>query len=177
MSLIEQRALYMHRLQTLTNAQQKDIDEKVTAMRAKFETEQVQPYRAKLEAEKVTPEMIQLVEFIEQINMMIAYENSQSVQDETEQSKVEQIEVEQEANASVEPEEVQAETNVFHDVGNNTAGNIADAVQSDTIVQESNELIGTGFEAIVQDIADTKAKLQSASESRPGMPTIVLPRR
>lgn len=177
MSLIELRASYMHRLQMLTNAQQKDIDEKVAAMRAKFETEQVQPYRAKLEAEKVTPEMKQLVEFIGQIDTMLAYENAQSVQDENEQSNVEQIEVEQEANASVEPEEVQAETEVFHDVDNNTTENIADAVQSDTTVQASDGLIGTGFEAIAQDIADTKAKLQSASEGRPGMPTIVLPRR
>ena len=38
-------------------------------------------------------------------------------------------------------------------------------------------LDGTVFEAIAADIADTKAKLQSVSEGRPGMPGIVLPRR
>lgn len=181
MSLIETRASYMHRLQTLIDARQKDIDDKVGALRAKLETEQIQPYRAQLEAEKVTPEMNKLVEFINDIDAMLAYENTETASTETAEQTSETIEheeVEQVADHSV-AEEVSEETETFHDASNdNTAGDNVDAVQhTTTTAKTAEELVGTGFEAIAADLADTKAKLQSAVEGRPGMPGIVLPRR
>lgn len=181
MSLIETRASYMHRLQTLIDARQKDIDDKVGALRAKLEAEQVQPYRAQLEAEKVTPEMNKLVEFINDIDAMLAYENTETASTEpAEQTSeaIEQEEVEQVADQSV-VEEVSEETETFHNEPNdNTAGDNVDAVQhTTTTAKTAEELVGTGFEAIAADLADTKAKLQSAVEGRPGMPGIVLPRR
>ena len=181
MSLIETRASYMHRLQTLIDARQKDIDDKVGALRAKLEVEQIQPYRAQLEAEKVTPEMNKLVEFINDIDAMLAYENTETASTETaEQTSktIEHEEVEQVADHSV-AEEVSEETETFHDASNdNTAGDNVDAVQHiTTTAKTAEELVGTGFEAIAADLADTKAKLQSVVEGRPGMPGIVLPRR
>lgn len=181
MSLIETRASYMHRLQTLIDARQKDIDDKVGALRAKLEAEQIQPYRAQLEAEKVTPEMNKLVEFINDIDAMLAYENTETASTETAEQTSETIEheeVEQVADHSV-AEEVSEETETFHDASNdNTAGDNVDAVQhTTTTAKTAEELVGTGFEAIAADLADTKAKLQSAIEGRPGMPGIVLPRR
>lgn len=173
MSLIETRASYMHRLQTLIDARQKDIDDKVRALRAKLEVEQIQPYRAQLEAGKVTPEMNKLVEFINNIDAMLEYENTETTSTETaEQTSqtIEHEEVEQVADHTV------VETfPIEHD--NNTAGNSVDAVQYATTAKTAEELVGTGFEAITADIADTKAKLQSAVEGRPGMAGIVLPRR
>lgn len=181
MSLIETRASYMHRLQTLIDARQKDIDDKVGALRAKLEAEQIQPYRAQLEAEKVTPEMNKLVEFINNIDAMLAYENTETASTETAEQTSETIEheeVEQVADHSV-AEEVSEETETFHDASNdNTAGDNVDAVQhTTTTAKTAEELVGTGFEAIAADLADTKAKLQSVVEGRPGMPGIVLPRR
>ena len=181
MSLIETRASYMHRLQTLIDARQKDIDDKVGALRAKLEAEQIQPYRAQLEAEKVTPEMNKLVEFINNIDAMLAYENTETASTETAEQTSETIEheeVEQVADHTV-VEEVSEETETFHDASNdNTAGDNVDAVQhTTTTAKTAEELVGTGFEAIAADLADTKAKLQSAVEGRPGMPGIVLPRR
>lgn len=181
MSLIETRASYMHRLQTLIDARQKDIDDKVGALRAKLEAEQIQPYRAQLEAEKVTPEMNKLVEFINDIDAMLAYENTETASTETAEQTSETIEheeVEQVADHSV-AEEVSEETETFHDASNdNTAGDNVDAVQhTTTTAKTAEELVGTGFEAIAADLADTKAKLRSAVEGRPGMPGIVLPRR
>ena len=181
MSLIETRASYMHRLQTLIDARQKDIDDKVGALRAKLEAEQIQPYRAQLEAEKVTPEMNKLVEFINDIDAMLAYENTETASTETAEQTSETIEheeVEQVADHRV-AEEVSEETETFHDASNdNTAGDNVDAVQqTTTTTKTAEELVGTGFEAIAADLADTKAKLQSAVEGRPGMPGIVLPRR
>ena len=181
MSLIETRASYMHRLQTLIDARQKDIDDKVGALRAKLEAEQIQPYRAQLEAEKVTPEMNKLVEFINDIDAMLAYENTETASTETAEQTSETIEheeVEQVADHSV-AEEVSEETETFHDASNdNTAGDNVDAVQhTTTTTKTAEELVGTGFEAIAADLADTKAKLQSVVEGRPGMPGIVLPRR
>ena len=181
MSLIETRASYMHRLQTLIDARQKDIDDKVGALRAKLEAEQIQPYRAQLEAEKVTPEMNKLVEFINDIDAMLAYENTETASTETAEQTSETIEheeVEQVADHSV-VEEVSEETETFHDASNdNTAGDNVDAVQhTTTTAKTAEELVGTGFEAIAADLADTKAKLRSAVEGRPGMPGIVLPRR
>lgn len=181
MSLIETRASYMHRLQTLIDARQKDIDDKVGALRAKLEAEQIQPYRAQLEAEKVTPEMNKLVEFINNIDAMLAYENTETASTETAEQMSETIEheeVEQVADHSV-AEEVSEETETFHDASNdNTAGDNVDAVQhTTTTAKMAEELVGTGFEAIAADLADTKAKIQSAVEGRPGMPGIVLPRR
>lgn len=181
MSLIETRASYMHRLQTLIDARQKDIDDKVGALRAKLEAEQIQPYRAQLEAEKVTPEMNKLVEFINDIDAMLAYENTETASTETAEQTSETIEheeVEQVADHSV-AEEVSEETETFHDASNdNTAGNDVDAVQhTTTTAKTAEELVGTGFEAIAADLADTKAKLRSVVEGRPGMPGIVLPRR
>jgi hypothetical protein len=171
----------MHRLQTLIDARQKDIDDKVGALRAKLEAEQIQPYRAQLEAEKVTPEMNKLVEFINDIDAMLAYENTETASTETAEQTSETIEheeVEQVADHTV-VEEVSEETETFHDASNdNCAGDNVDVVQhTTTTAKTAEELVGTGFEAIAADLADTKAKLQSVIEGRPGMPGIVLPRR
>lgn len=182
MSLIEQRASYMHRLQMLIDARQKDIDEKVGALRAKLEAEQIQPYRAQLEAKKVTLEMNKLIEFINNIDAMLAYENtvntSTDTVEQTSETK-EQVEVKQNADASVEQKEVKENTETFHgDAHDNTAGNLADAVPVNSEhVKTAEALVGTSFDAIAADLADTKAKLQSVAEGRPGMPGIVLPRR
>lgn len=181
MSLIETRASYMHRLQTLIDARQKDIDDKVGALRAKLEAEQIQPYRAQLEAEKVTPEMNKLVEFINNIDAMLEYESTDTASTATAEQTDETIEheeVEQVADHSV-AEEVSEETETFHDASNdNTERNDVNVVQhTTTTVKTAEELVGTGFEAIAADLADTKAKLQSVVEGRPGMPGIVLPRR
>lgn len=172
MSLIEQRASYMSRLQTLIDARQKDIDEKVAAYRAQLEVEHVQPYRAELEKEKVTPEMNQLVEFIGQIDAMLAYENTHA---ETSTEDVESDEVDNTADASVEPKEAEVNAETFPEsVQADTAKDIND---EHATAQSAEELVGTGFEAIAADLADTKAKLWTAVEGRPGMPGIVLPRR
>ena len=181
MSLIETRASYMHRLQTLIDARQKDIDDKVGALRAKLEAEQIQPYRAQLEAKKVTPEMDMLVKFINDIDAMIVYENTELASTETAAQTSETIEheeVEQVADHSV-AEDVSEEAETFPvEHNDNTAGNIVDDIQHTTTTAKTvKELVGTSFEAIAADIANTKAKLQSAVEGRPGMPGIVLPRR
>lgn len=183
MSLIEIRASYMHRLQTLIDARQKDIDDKVCALRAKLEAEQIQPYRVQLEAEKITPEINKLVEFINDIDAMLAYENENTKTASTETAEqtsetIEHEEVEQVENASV-VEEASNETETFRQKpDNNTAKNDVDDVQyATTTAKTAEELVGTGFEAIATDLADTKAKLRSAVEGRPGMPGIVLPHR
>lgn len=181
MSLIETRASYMHRLQTLIDARQKDIDDKVGALRAKLEAEQIQPYRAKLEAEKVTPEMNKLVKFINDIDSMLEYESADAASIATVEQTDETIkheEVKQVTNHSV-ADEVSDETETFPiEHNDNTAGNNVDTVQhTTTTAKTAEELVGTGFEAIAADLADTKAKLRSAVEGRPGMPGIVLPRR
>lgn len=179
MSLIEQRASYMSRLQTLIDARQKDIDEKVAAYRAQLEVEHVQPYRAELEKEKVTPEMNQLVEFIGQIDAMLAYENTHaetSTEDvESDEVVTQTDEVDNTADASVEPKEAEVNAETFPEsVQADTAKDIND---EHATAQSAEELVGTGFEAIAADLADTKAKLWTAVEGRPGMPGIVLPRR
>lgn len=181
MSLIEIRASYMRRLQTLIDARQKDIDDKVMTLRAKLEAEQIQPYRAKLEDEKVTPEMNKLVEFINDIDAMLAYENSETASTETvEQTSeiIEDEEVEKVMDQCVD-EEVSEETETFPiERNDNTTRNNVDVVQrTTTTAKTAEELVGTSFEAIATDLADTKARLQSAVEARPGMPGIVLPRR
>ena len=181
MSLIETRASYMHRLQMLIDTRQKDIDDKVGALRAKLEAEQIQPYRAQLEADKVTPEMNKLVEFINDIDAMLAYENTKTASTETAEQisqTIEHEEVKQVTNHSI-ADEVSEENKTFPiEHNDNTVGNNVDAIQhTTTTTKTAEELVGTGFEAIAADLADTKAKLQSAIEGRPGMAGIVLPRR
>lgn len=183
MSLIEQRASYMSRLQTLIDTRQKDIDEKVKARREQLEAEYVQPYRAELEAQKVTPEITQLVDFVNQIDAMLAYENTHadvSAESIKHAETIEQVnEVEAKANTSVETKEVDEEMETFHeDAHDNTAGHDAVGdVRHDATPKTAEELVCSGFEAIAADLADTRAKLQSANSGRPGMPGIVLPRR
>lgn len=181
MSLIETRASYMHRLQMLIDARQKDIDDKIGALRAKLEAEQIQPYRAKLEAEKVTPEMSKLVKFINDIDSMLEYENTETASTETAKQMSETIEheeVEQITNHCVADEASEENKTFPIEHNDNTAGNNVDTVQhTTTTAKTAEELVGTGFEAIAADLADTKAKLRSAVEGRPGMPGIVLPRR
>lgn len=154
MTLTEQKHQYLCRLQELTNEQQTKIDNEIAEMRAKFEAETIQPYRAKLEAEKVTPEMKTLVTFISYLDEMISHENNDGVSSEVAQEDVSFL-------SNVEENECECEYEN----------------ECDTIEETENELTGTGFEAISQDIADTKAKIQSAVESRAGMPSINLPRR
>lgn len=166
MSLIEQRKQFMSQLQTLIDRRQNDINEKVAARRAQVEAEYVQPYRAELEKEKVTPEMNKLVEFIDQIDEMLKYEASGAATD---------IETEDEqAEDEVSVEEVVNDTSTFQTDANINTKTVDECAENTSI---ANEIIGTGLDAIAADIADTNKKLQSAAESRPGMPGIVLPRR
>lgn len=169
MSLIETRAEYMQRLQSLIDARQNSIDEKVAALRAKLEAEEIQPYRAQLEAEKVTPEISKLVEFINDIDEMLAYDAKEKVE-QTEQA--EQAEQTESVAEKVEDESFRDESCIER------TGDNVDTVEHHTVeAKPDTTLDGTVFEAIATDIADTKAKLQSVSEGRPGMPGIVLPRR
>lgn len=166
MSLIEQRKHFMSQLQTFIDNRQNDINEKVAARRAQVEAEYVQPYRAELEKEKVTPEMNKLVEFIGDIDEMLEYETSGVAADvETEYEQVED-------EACVE--EAVDDNSTFQADANIDTKTVDECAENTSI---ANEIIGTGFDAITADIADTNKKLQSVVESRPGMPGIVLPRR
>lgn len=193
MSLIETRAEYMQRLQSLIDARQNSIDEKVAALRAKLEAEEIQPYRAQLEAEKVTPEISKLVEFINDIDEMLAYDSGEKVEqtEQTEQTEqveqVEQVEQTEDVVEKVEDEQTEQTESVVEKVEDesfrdgpctDSTGDNINAVEHHTVeAKPDTTLDGTVFEAIAADIADTKAKLQSVSEGRPGMPGIVLPRR
>ena len=154
MKLVELRNSYVTRLQSLMDEKSKEIESKVNAYRAKLEAEQVAPFRAELEQQKVTPEMTQLVEFIKQLDVMADYENSHNIE------KVEEPEKIQEDVVEDEPKEQE----MFCSEDEEKAETINTATQS-------------GFDAIAADVAQTRATIESAMESRPGMPTIVLPRR
>lgn len=154
MKLVELRNSYVTRLQSLIDEKSKEIESKVNAYRAKLEAEQVAPFRAELEQQKVTPEMTQLVEFIKQLDVMADYENSHSIE------KVEEPEKIQEDVVEDEPKEQE----MFCSEDEEKSKAINTATQS-------------GFDAIAADVAQTRATIESAMESRPGMPTIVLPRR
>lgn len=154
MKLVELRNSYVTRLQSLMDQKSKEIESKVNAYRAKLEAEQVAPFRAELEQQKVTPEMTQLVEFIKQLDVMADYENSHSIE------KVEEPEKIQEDVVEDEPKEQE----MFCSEDEEKSKTINTATQS-------------GFDAIAADVAQTRATIESAMESRPGMPTIVLPRR
>lgn len=155
MTLNEQKRKYLCRLQELKDEQQTKIDNAIAEMRAKFEIEEVQPYKAQLEATSVTPEMNKIVTFISYLDEMIASENEV----EGDENEVEESSVCVENSPEVEETSETVET----------VENVAN--------EETNEFFGTGFEAISQDVADTKAKIQSAVESRTGMHTIGIPRR
>lgn len=175
MSLIETRAEYMQRLQSLIDARQNSIDEKVAALRAKLEAEEIQPYRAQLEAEKVTPEISKLVEFINDIDEMLAYDAGEKAEQTEQTEQPEQVEQAEQAESVVE----KVEDESFRDgtCADSTGCNINTVEHHTVEAKPDTTLDGTVFEAIAADIADTKAKLQSVSEGRPGMPGIVLPRR
>lgn len=166
MSLIEQRKQFMSRLQTLIDSRQKDINEKVAARRAQVEAEYVQPYRAELEKEKVTPEMNKLIEFIDHIDEMLEYETSGV----TANVEIEDGQAVDEACV----EEAVDDDSTFQTDANDNTKTIDERAENANI---ADEIVRTGFDAIAADIADTNKKLQSVVESRPGMPSIVLPRR
>ena len=166
MSLIEQRKQFMSRLQALIDSRQNDINEKVAARRAQVEAEYVQPYRAELEKEKVTPEMNKLIEFIDHIDEMLEYETSGAATD----VKTEHEQVEDKACV----EEAVDDNLTFQTDANTDTKKVDECAENTNI---ANESIGTGFDAIAADIADTNKKLQSVVEGRPGIPGIVLPRR
>lgn len=187
MSLIETRAEYMQRLQSLIDARQNSIDEKVAALRAKLEAEEIQPYRAQLEAEKVTPEISKLVEFINDIDEMLAYDSGEKVEQTEQTEQTEQVEQTEDVVEKVEDEQTEQTESVVEKVEDesfrdgsctDSTGDNINTVEHHTVeAKPDTTLDGTVFEAIAADIADTKAKLQSVSEGRPGMPGIVLPRR
>lgn len=187
MSLIEQRTRYMSKLQTLINDGQTKIEANVAKFRENLEIEQVQPYRAQLEKEKLTSEMSMLVTFIDNIDAMLEYEKStaqvnvqveQDVVQLEEQEKVEDIgqmfqeddveqEIEDDVEQEIEDDVCEIQPDAKHDVVN-------EPQHDDTA---NNTFVTAGFKTIVSDIADTREKLQSAAESRPGMPDIAFPRR
>lgn len=173
MSLIEQRTMYMQKLQSLIDGSQKIIDDKLAIKRAEFEQNVIAPMRADLDTHKVTPEMTKLVDFINQIDVMNAYENAQEV--------VESKEEVQHINTSVEDvaNEVETTAQTFC-ATENEALSMYESINTmqNVNITSATQLIGTGFEAVAADIADTNEKLRMAAEQgRPGMSGIVLPRR
>ena len=166
MSLIEQRKQFMSRLQALIDKRQNDINEKVAARRAQVEAEYVQPYRAELEKEKVTPEMNKLIEFIAHIDEMLEYEASGAATNvETEHEQVE-------GKACVE--KAADDNSTFQTDADTNTKKVDEHAENTNI---ANESVKTGLDAVVADIADTNKKFQSIVEGRPGIPSIVLPRR
>lgn len=78
-SLVEQRSVYMTKLQSLIDERYADIMSKVSAYKAQLDAEvavKVNTYKTQLEADKVTPEIAQLVQFVHQIDAMIDYDKN-----------------------------------------------------------------------------------------------------
>lgn len=145
-SLAEQRNVYMTKLQSLIDAKNAEIAEKVNAYKAELDAEvntKVNTLKSELEAEKVTPEISQLVTFVHQLDAMIEYDKN-GIASATEES--------------AEDAEVADE-------------NVNDEAKS------TEQLDGTGFEAIAADLADTRARLNTANSNRSVGSGIVLPRR
>lgn len=77
--LTEQRNVFMTRLQSLIDAKNAEISNKVAAYKAELDAEvdvKVQALKSELEAEKVTPEISQLVTFVHQLDAMLEYERN-----------------------------------------------------------------------------------------------------
>lgn len=168
MSLIEQKKTFMDTLQCLLDARSAEIDSKVAE------------FRASLEKEKLTDEMKQLVAFINQLDAMIAFEKQLSV---TPNKHIEDV-VKDDYDEDVTKEKLfKDDENVDKD--NAFSENDIKNEQKETNITEDdsnaivnvNDLVGTGFEALQADADDTKAKLKAVEQARPGMHSIVLPRR
>lgn len=77
--LTEQRNVFMTKLQSLIDAKNTEISNKVAAYKAELDAEvnaKVQALKSELEAEKVTPEISQLVTFVHQLDAMLEYERN-----------------------------------------------------------------------------------------------------
>lgn len=174
MSLIEQRTMYMQKLQSLIDGSQKIIDEKIAVTRAEFEQTVIVPMRAELDAHKVTSEMTKLVDFINQIDAMNAYENVQENVESKEKTLLSEA-----AMAADVADEVEIAEQAFCTTENETHETHENINATKNVnVDSATQLVGTGFEAVAADIADTNEKLRMAAEQgRPGMSGIVLPRR
>ena len=172
MSLIEQKNAFMEKLQRLLDERSKEIDRKVAE------------FRESLERETLTPEMKQIVAFINQLDAMIAFEKN------TLTTRIEDV---QKANEDTF-EEADAKNELFKDdnivdeedkFSKDEADNeiIEDKSQEENVnvdndtIEYAKTLVGTGFEALEADAADTRAKLKAAEQARPGMFNIVPPRR
>lgn len=141
-NLIEQKNVFMTKLQSLVDAKNAKISSQIDAYKAELMTEvdtKVQALKAKLEADKVTPEISQLVTFIHQIDAMLAYERNGAIEES-------------------ESEDVEDEKEIANDEAN---------------AEQTN----AGLDTIAADIADTRARLNAVSESKPNSSGIVLPRR
>lgn len=154
-NLVEQRNAYVARLQELIDARQHEIDEKVRV------------YREELEKDKLTPEMQTLVQFVRQIDTMIAYDKDNAIAPVA--SAQEDAEVEEIINDESK------------DCGSAEV-NVEDEAKSEEHINESahnaaETLVGTSYEAIASDLADTRAKLQAVNAGRSGMAGVILPRR
>lgn len=77
--LVEQRGVYMTKLQSLIDERNADITSKISTYKAQLDAEvaaKVDAYKAQLEADKVTPEISQLVTFVHQLDAMLEYERN-----------------------------------------------------------------------------------------------------
>lgn len=150
--LVEQRGVYMTKLQSLIDERNADITSKISTYKAQLDAEvaaKVDAYKAQLEADKVTPEIAQLVQFVHQIDAMIDYDKN-GIAASTDEADEDAEDVEETPIAS---------ENV-----------------NEKAINETARLDGTGFEAIAADLADTRARLNAADSSRNSGGSIVLPR-
>ena len=172
MSLIEQKNAFMEKLQRLLDERSKEIDRKVAE------------FRESLEKETLTPEMKQIVAFINQLDAMIAFEKNtlttriedvQKANEDTIEKGDAETELFENDNV-VNEEETFSESKAVSETVENENENENVNVDNDTI-KYAKTLVGTGFEALEADAADTRAKLRAAEQARPGMFNIVPPRR
>lgn len=151
--LVEQRSVYMSRLEGLVKARNAEIDAKVQA------------YRAQLEKETLSDEMVTLVKFIEQIDAMIAYDKgevidvSDAATEMQVENAIEELEADVEKVASQEQVEDEAVTNEHEIVKDEQQTGSADIAST-----------------IAGDIADTKAQLQNVAQPRPNLSSIFMSR-
>lgn len=151
--LVEQRSVYISRLEELAKARNAEIDAKVQA------------YRAQLEKETLSDEMVTLVKFIEQIDVMLAYDKGEviDVNDASTETQVENAieELEEDVEKVASQEQVEDE-----------------AVTDEHEIVKDEQQIGSADIAstIAEDIADTKAQLQIAAQPRPNLSSIFMSR-
>lgn len=161
MSLIEQKKAYMAKLSDLLAKRQNEIEAKVAE------------FRASLEKEKLTDEMKTLVKFINELDAMMKYDSGEDVEENSDE------EVEEQADDEIdEDEELLEEDDVEDDSFSEEDEEVdEEEIDEDANVEQDDIGISDVLNALDSDHADTRAKLEAAENARPGMPTVVNPRR